>query len=688
MYCPSCGAPVEADQRFAHLVVCPYCHSSFVLDEKAARIAGTMSLLPKTGSPLFVGATGTLMKRKFSILGRVRYGWERGFWDEWFVGFEDGSMAWISEDESNFTLETWSDMDKPPAEFDEVMPGDSVTIGGMNFHIDEKNCAICEGGEGQLPFEIEKGEVIPFLDLSADQGFGTIEYEPDGNTRVFVGRRLEMSEIELEHSAESMGIPGETMDREGGSGSRERVVKKGGREKNIQCEACGAALPIPEGDQKSIKCSSCGSQSDLSLRRVDCPTCGGNIALHGGREAMSVVCPYCSNQIDISKPEPSLLGNILDRKKPRAGPLKLGLTCKLRGVDYRIVGTIRFHEKDGWQHFYADEYLLHSKQAGYRWLIMENGHFSLSKELDKRPQGINPRVASERHPFNFEGQKYQVFESNNTEIVFVDGELPWVAQVGDRNFYMDAICPPYMLSAEWTEEEMEWYQAEYLQISEVATAFGIDEKKFLGKVGIAPHQPSGVTTFRKHALWLILAFAVIQTMLGCVGYFRKGTAVATMSIQPEQYSEEFLTEEFNITTKDTVCYATFEAPVDNSWVYMDLALINEKDEALLDFSAQMSYYHGYQGGESWSEGSRSDSATFMVNKPGKYRFLLLGQAGTGESPDATMRAARSVQLIIYEGAGIGRYHIILAVIAFLLVGLEWYRRYRFERTRWGEDEED
>ena len=135
MFCPSCGAEVEVDNRFAHLVVCEYCDSAIVLDEKAARISGKMAVITQTPSPFYVGGSGTLLDRQFSILGRVRYGYEQGFWDEWYLGFGDGSRAWISEDGEEYTLESCDEDAEVPFEYAAVSPGEHVEVGGTEFHV-------------------------------------------------------------------------------------------------------------------------------------------------------------------------------------------------------------------------------------------------------------------------------------------------------------------------------------------------------------------------------------------------------------------------------------------------------------------------------------------------------------------------------------------------------------------------
>jgi len=43
--------------------------------------------------------------------------------------------------------------------------------------------------------------------------------------------------------------------------------------------------------------------------------------------------------------------------------------------------------------------------------------------------------------------------------------------------------------------------------------------------------------------------------------------------------------------------------------------------------AEVSYYHGVEGGESWSEGSRRSSRTFAAPTPGSYQLSVAVEEG-------------------------------------------------------------
>ena len=314
---------------------------------------------------------------------------------------------------------------------------------------------------------------------------------------------------------------------------------------------------------------------------------------------------------------------------------------------------------------------------------MYNGHFSFGEEIIERPSKLKPQNQRPRAKFSFRDRKWTVFEKSTkgAKITYVDGELPWVAKVGDNCSYMDAINPPYLLSAEWARKEMEWFEAEYIRPGEVAKAFGIEKKDLPSRRGVAPNQPFLVSPFLRQGPVLMLLFTVLFAVLTALAFTQPGKRVASWTLPPKDYAEEHLTEPFKITRPNAVCKAKFKANVDNSWVYLDAAVVNAKEEAVLDFSAQMSYYHGTDGGERWSEGSRKDSALFKLAEPGNYRFLFVGQAGTGENA-GDVKQGPVVHVTVYEGAVLARYYIFCLVFSLAPFVLMQMRRSAFEKKRW------
>ena len=97
-----------------------------------------------------VGGSGRIHDHRFRVLGRVRYGYEMGYWDEWYLALDDGSTAWVSEDERELTLERLKTDQTPNISYAETQPGDNLRLGKKTLQVAEKGVARCEGSEGQF----------------------------------------------------------------------------------------------------------------------------------------------------------------------------------------------------------------------------------------------------------------------------------------------------------------------------------------------------------------------------------------------------------------------------------------------------------------------------------------------------------------------------------------------------------
>ena len=67
---------------------------------------------------------------------------------------------------------------------------------------------------------------------------------------------------------------------------------------------------------------------------------------------------------------------------------------------------------------------------------------------------------------------------------------------------------------------------------------------------------------------------------------------------------------------------TVRAEVDNSWLDVEGDLIQQDSDLVQPFSAPVEYYHGMDGGESWSEGSKETSVYLSALPAGAYTLRL------------------------------------------------------------------
>jgi len=193
--CSSCGAALEIKNRFSKILVCEYCGTHHKIQDGGISIIGKFAKLADFESLLKPGSKGTILGSPFTAMGRIRYNYGSGFFDEWFIDL-DGDKAWLTDDEGVFTLyyDLLEAVDIP--DIDEVKAGQNIMVGEKKVMIKEKGKAVVEGAEGELYFYVEPGSEITYLDAVSDGKKISIEFT-DAEVEIFSGRPLLKRDIVL-----------------------------------------------------------------------------------------------------------------------------------------------------------------------------------------------------------------------------------------------------------------------------------------------------------------------------------------------------------------------------------------------------------------------------------------------------------------------------------------------------------
>jgi hypothetical protein len=183
IFCPECGAPAPFRGTTVTLV-CEYCGSTIVRTGVDLRLVGKVSAIFDNGSPLLLGARGNFRGAPFEILGRLQVSYGRGTWNEWFLGFRDGTIGWLAEALGQYAVLRPRD----PSTVAGVPThraftvGATLTIDGTALVVVDTRVAQYRGAEGQLPFTAEPGLSFYSADLRGAGGeFVTLDWGNDGN---------------------------------------------------------------------------------------------------------------------------------------------------------------------------------------------------------------------------------------------------------------------------------------------------------------------------------------------------------------------------------------------------------------------------------------------------------------------------------------------------------------------------
>jgi hypothetical protein len=626
------------------VTVCPQCRSA--VSRKGARLEslGTVAELVPTSSPFRVGTTGRPKGgglKPFRIVGRLQLSTGEGTWDEWHVSFEDGRYAWLAEAQGGFWLmRPLPPPSNPPApEFTQIAPGQRLNFGAYGaFAVTDRRQALYASAEGDLPFAAAPGSVFMYADLSgADGSLATLDYGDDpGVDAFFVGKQVQLEELGVDGLEEW---------------SRRKVAA---RASSLNCPACGAGLQLKD---------------PANTVRVACTYCGSVLS---------------TPQDGASADKFEVLARL--QKLPFKPLLPLGGEGTLRGRPYAVLGAIlKACTVDG-VHYYWREYLLkETKSEGYHWLVESNGHWSLVEPVAAGEISTAPRLAVRR------GVRYRHFQATTARVEAVLGEFYWEVKKGESTEVSDYVAPPRVLSEETYANEVTWSEGSWVPKEEVEKGFALP-KPLPAPEGVGSNQPW------PHAEWapgflrffgllagiavFLFAFFNIKADRKVVYQSRHDLSVGASdpTLAPDAVSEALtvVSEPFEIPHSGNV-EARIDAPTDNSWVFVSAVLLEEATGQAYGFGLQSDFYHGVDGGESWSEGARGRSVFIGPVPAGRYVLRLEPELEKGKAPPYYDIRLRS---------GVPRLAHLVLVLFLLLLGpvALAISKARFEGRRWAESD--
>jgi hypothetical protein len=203
--CPSCGAPVQFAWSSAVQTACPYCHSILVRHDVDLEKVGIVADLPPDASPIQLFTEGIYDNRRFTVIGRIRYEWEQGGWNEWHILFNDQSSGWLSDAQAEYAVSFLAAPPEPLPHPEQIRPGQMLRISGVPFHITHLTPVRYIGFEGELPFTtMDRSEFLTADLRTSDARFATIDYS-ETPPLLFAGRFVSFDELRLSNLREFEG---------------------------------------------------------------------------------------------------------------------------------------------------------------------------------------------------------------------------------------------------------------------------------------------------------------------------------------------------------------------------------------------------------------------------------------------------------------------------------------------------
>jgi len=156
--------------------VCAYCQTVILRDGDEFREIGKSAVLPFDVSPIQLATVVMSGDQRLEVIGRARWGWEFGSWNEWLLRGQDLSQHWLGEAMGTFMLLSEkpeileSSVAKAFAAGEAISPGSTIDIGDDAFEASDIKQARCLGGEGDLPFPTTSDWTIASVDFRSSDG--------------------------------------------------------------------------------------------------------------------------------------------------------------------------------------------------------------------------------------------------------------------------------------------------------------------------------------------------------------------------------------------------------------------------------------------------------------------------------------------------------------------------------------
>jgi hypothetical protein len=391
--------------------------------------------------------------------------------------------------------------------------------------------------------------------------------------------------------------------------------------------------------------------------------------------AVTVVCEHCHCILDAKDPNLKILQQYNERIQQDRPLIPLGTRGKLRGTDYEVIGFQRRTITEDGIDYSWHEYLLFNPYKGYRYLVEYNGHWNDVAPVTGLPTTMGTRA-------EYLGKSYRHFQTAEAHTTFVLGEFPWQVRYGESAICTDYVHAPYMLSAEVMASETTWSLGEYMYGSEIWRSFNLAGSP-PPAIGVYENEPSKASG-SAGAVWLtFFALAAALLVILVANYIVSGRDVVfehSYSFTQQAGQEpSFVTPEFDLKGRTSDIEVETAASVNNQWIYVNYALINDATGQAYDFAREVTYYHGRDSDGDWTEGDRDDKVYVPAVPAGGYYLRVEPES------DAKFGPVQYSVKVTRDEPVMSLYLIALVALLFPALLISW-RAFNFERMRWAESD--
>lgn len=396
---------------------------------------------------------------------------------------------------------------------------------------------------------------------------------------------------------------------------------------------------------------------------INCTKCGTATSIEKEIEVKSFGCSACKSLFEFTKNE------LVFKKKLDYQPLnpllKIGQKATIESVEYEIVAIII---KKVYGIHYWREYTLRSNSNEYRYLSEADGHWIFLEEIPDE-YGISKKFKT----LEYDNDIYNLYEFTNATIVGAYGFFDETIVTSGIKL-AEYIRPPFLISIEEINNKKATYFGSHFPQSEVKKAFADSDIPQQSGIGIV--QPFLFNMYNTAIIFCCVGILILITQM-IINQYRTEQQVLSKTFDFSEYDKkDYVSESFTLQGGSAPMTISLYSEVYNSWANAQVALVNEKSNEEEYANKDIEYYQGYTGGESWSEGSRTEKFNICGVAEGKYHLVITPQK---QSDDVTNQSI-SVR-VVWKEPSMWNFFISALVMVAALVIL-FFTNKNFEQRRW------
>lgn len=616
--CPHCSRPLSFGSDAINLKQCS-CGKIIRRGEDGAL---TVTLVEAIEAPFDIiqpGTTGSWNNKRFTVLGRFRTWYKGGVYNYWDIELQDGEHAWLAEGYGIYAVLTPHQLNlSVPKSFTESLkPGQQYKFGTDTLFVLDRRLT-CSRWEAEAELRMpEADNHFKIAELSTINGayIAVFEFRADQFT-VFDISYQPFSSFGFRHL---------------------RPYSNPGKE--FRCGECSNTIIV-----KTYPFS----------QGAGCIHCGTEYFAKNGVEFKRTGPPTASDTADIP----------------------LGTRGTIKGIEYEVIG-LAVKEELNPEHARWKEYTLFNTAEGFAFLSEFQGHWVYVRE---NPDAPVIRGKDLEEGFIFNGQTFRLFNAYKYQVRHAQGEFPYNISDTSNTEAREFISPPHIWIREKDDlEGSTWFKGEHIPTRELKKAFVFPDGT-PSSVGIGTVQPAGFVTPVK-----LIGGTIIAAIALVLLHFALSAAKQNRNlIDRDFYFSDstnhvtFVSEKFNLDKSSSNLAFDIYAPVDNNWFELDATLVNSTTGKEYSMEQGVEYYHGYSDGESWSEGSKTETAYIDQVPPGTYYLQIQGTRETGTWLQSINSFHATVKYDVATERNMWIAVLLVVVWAFIL-----YARSRFnEQRRW------